>query len=143
MARNPYPARWPTASRTQVRRAPIKSGASFLAGELVKLTSNEIEQCVADPTVVAGIACDGSADVVETGYVNYYAADQETLWAVESSTTPVFATHVGVSYGVAVASGIWTLDIAETSTVVFTVVDTIENVTPKLFICKFHVDALS
>lgn len=143
MARNPYPARWPLGGRTEVRRAPIKSGASWKAGELLKLTSNELEQCVADPTVVAGIACDASADTLETGYANYYVAESETIWAVESSTTPVFDTHVGTAYGVAVSSGIWTLDISETTTDVFTVVDTIENVTPKLFLCQFASMALS
>lgn len=138
---NPWPARWPTGSRAEVRRAPIKSGASWIAGELLKLTSNELEQCVADPTVVAGIACDPSADTVEAGYANYYVADQQTVWAITSSTTPVFATHMGNSYGVAVSSGVWTLDISETSTLVFTVVgvDTVRN----LFFVKFHSDALS
>lgn len=143
MARNPYVARTPIGNRAEVRRIPIKSGETFHAGELLKNTSNEAQVCGADPTVVMGIACDGAADVVESGYVNYYVADQDTVWAIEGSTDPVFATHFGNSYGVAVSNNVWTLDISETTTLVFTVVGTIENVTPKLFLVKFHADALS
>jgi hypothetical protein len=143
MARNPYPVQWPLGKRTEVRRAPIASGQTYKAGELVVLSSNELVVCGADPVLVSGIACEAAADTIETGYGNYYVADAKTIWAIESDTTPVFDTHNGVSYGVVAASGVWKLDILEVTTLVFTVVGTIENVTPKLFLVKFHADALS
>lgn len=143
MARNPYPVQWPLGKRTEVRRAPITTGQTYKAGELVVLTSNELVVCAADPTLVSGIACDAAADTLETGYGNYYVAEAKTVWAIEGSTDPVFDTHMGVSYGVTVSSNVWTLDITEVTTLVFTVVGTIENTTPKLFLVQFHADALS
>ena len=46
------------------------------------------------------------------------------------------------SYGaLADANGVWTLDIAETTTLVFTIVDI--DIDNKIFFCKFHSTALS
>lgn len=163
MARFIQPARLPgsNAAAFPVRRGKYKTAETWTKGALLVLDANgELTECGADPTLVSGVALEepgkGPGFEIAGGVtqvtgrdqeVSYVPADDRVIYsmrAVNGGTDPVTPTqtHIGESYGaLADANGVWTLDIAETTTLVFTIVDI--DIDNKIFYCKFHSTALS
>lgn len=114
--------------RGRVQIIPVKSGQTFIVGALLKLTSNEVEEAGADPTALVGIAyapaslgLDSAGSYFDGGTgIPVFVPGPGTEFFIASATTPVFATHHGVLYGV-VKSTNWLLDISETTAVPFKV----------------------
>lgn len=100
------------------------SNEPFIVGDLVVVTtgeSSEAERCGADPVLIAGISEVVSEDarlLTPNGRVPVrIITGASVVIGMSSTTVPVYATHVGNSYGVTRASGgQWQLDIAKTTT---------------------------
>lgn len=138
-----------------------KTGETFKIGALLVLDANgELTECGADPALVTGVAAQGAG--TNPGYdaanspatftgrkqtVSYYNADKTTTFSmrgVNGGTDPVTPaqTNIGESYGALKdADGIWTLDLAETTTKVFDIVGI--DIDQKVFLCVFNDAALA
>lgn len=158
-------ARWFTPARTPGNVASVLSGAyttgqTFLKGALLVLSSGSLVECSATPTAAHGIALEpvaskpgwnaANSPTVITGRVqevSYGVADRITVWScrgVNGATDPVTPaiTHIGVKYGaVKDANGIWALNIADTTNLIFQVEDI--DITNKIFFVKFLEAALT
>lgn len=121
----------------------------FIVGDFVLCTtgeSSEYERCGADPVLIAGIS--------EVSSEAYRVIDPNgkcpvriltgagVVLAMSSTTTPVYATHVGNSYGITRASGgQWQLDISKTTTSSrMKVIDV--NIASGIFYCVIHANLL-
>ena len=130
------------------------SAATFLRGAAVVVdTDGELIECGADPAKIAGFALAGAGTApgyqaannptVITGRQNDVSValgDANTVFScrgVNGGTDPVTPalTNIGESYGILKdANGIWTLDIAETTSKSFTIVDV--DIDNKIFFVK-------
>ncbi len=111
--------------QTHVMEVIPAQGANepFVPGDLVFVNtgeSGEAEVCAADPTLIAGISEVDSEDarlITPDGKVPLRVlTGAGVVLALSSATTPVYATHVGNSYGVTKADGVWKLDVSKTTT---------------------------
>lgn len=95
----------------------LLSGETFLRGALVYLDGTpECKECGANPTSILGVAAHNAGvsviDFIDVMHV-FKCTEGEKFW-MAGSTNPL-AAHVGLMYGVVKASGIWTVNIADTS----------------------------
>lgn len=143
-------ARTVSGTVPRITSRKYKTGETFKAGALLVLDANgELTECAADPAEVTCIAAEGAGTrpgyqaannpTIVTGRnqeVSSFDADDNNILAVQSvaGTTPQ-QTNVNEQYGAAKdANGIWGIDLAETTTKVFEVVDI--DVDKKIFFCK-------
>lgn len=114
-----------------VRLMPVTAAEAFVVGELVYLDTavGTIKVCGADPALIAGIAyAPASMGLAAAGSIwggtNIPVAllSSAAVVFMASSTTPVFATHVGNAYGVEKTTN-WRVDIGDTSATRVDVVD--------------------
>lgn len=136
-----YPARF-EGGFPSIVAYEAKTGETFKAGALVTFDTGQVVECGADPTSCVGVALQpafsgagydlGDSPTVITGRSNAISvalANAGTIFSgrgVNGGTDPVTPTaaHIGDQFGAAADSdGIWTLNIAETTDVVATVVD--------------------
>ena len=130
-------ARWSgTFPEVQHYIADATNGAAIVVGSFVKTdTDGEIIICGADPAAVLGIALgdfNGAAGYgMPSGITQVTGRSQEipvalgtsdTIFAMKGSSAPVL-TNIGDSFGVVLTSGIWTVDITDTTNKVVVVVD--------------------
>lgn len=119
------------------------SAATFIRGAAVLVdTDGELIECGADPAKIAGFAAAAASSApgysaansptVITGRANdvvVYLGDPNTVFScrgVNGGTDPVTPTltMIGESYGILKdATGTWTLDLAETTSKSFTIID--------------------
>lgn len=94
----------------RIRQYPIATGETFIEGALVLLNAGEIEECGADPALIAGVALHDAGADPDTSSVLVALASSEGTFVLQGSSAPV-AADVGVEYGVAKdADGIWYVD---------------------------------
>jgi hypothetical protein len=137
------------------RSRPYKTAETFKGGALLVIDANgELTECGADPAVVDAVALEAvgtkpgwqmaNSPTVITGRVQETSAvmaNSHTIFSmrgVNGGTDPVTpaVTNIDEEYGVAKdGSGIWTLDLAETSAKVFKIVDI--DIDNKIFFCRF------
>jgi hypothetical protein len=98
---------------------PVLAAQTFIAGALVVLASGTIAECGADPASVLGIAlAPASVGLASAGSIYggtnipVFVISPNDVIVMGSSTTPVFATHVGTAYGI-VKSTNWLVDVSE------------------------------
>jgi len=118
--RRPWAAQWPGAGlikhkRPNMTRRALKSGETFNAGDFVGKSGTEvIALSGTDPTPIWGLATEGTASNLETGFVMLFDADDSNIFGIKGSRVPV-AGDKGVEYGIVLDSdGIWILDLTET-----------------------------
>lgn len=104
----------------------------------------QMKRCQTDPVLIYGISeIDTTAALllVNGTKVPGRRVTEETKFIMYSDTTPVDATHLGVSYGITRnADGHWLLDIAKTTTASRMVVlgTNIDVAGQEYFICQIH-----
>lgn len=111
---NVYPA-------NRVRYFPVTAAQTFIDKALVVLTTGALVECGADPAAILGIALAPASMGLATGgsiwggtsIPVFVLTPEDEIW-MGSSTTPVFATHVTVAYGI-VKSTNWLVDVSDTS----------------------------
>lgn len=115
MALRGWPAFNMSGSRPATKRFPLATGETFYAGDLVVLdgAGDVAEVAGADPTPILGMAAEDAADVVESGYVVVYVADNDTIFAMEGTSAPTEA-NIGEDYGVVESSGVYLVDVTDT-----------------------------
>jgi len=114
----------------------LKAGETFKAGDIVALDANEdvAEVTSADQTPILGFAAENAADVVESGYVTVWVADEGTVFAMQGDNAPVKA-DINQSYGyIEDGDGVYTVDGTDTTNVVL-YVDGIDT-NRELYFCK-------
>ncbi len=134
------PARWTGGGAPLARSMEYTSGESFLKGEVVKLNAGgagTIEVCSANPQGVVGVALEGAGRKpgFEIGHTSQVEATTgrvseasialavtTTTFSGEGSSDPAL-TNIGVDYGLAVSSNVWTVDFTEEGTVTVMCVD--------------------
>ena len=142
-------ARTVSGTVPNVTSRKYKDGEVFDTGALLVLDANgELVECAADPAEVTCIAAEpsdsrpgyqaGNNPTVVTGRkqeVTVYDANDNNIFSMVSAagTTPA-QTHINEQYGAVATNGVWALDLTETTTKVFEVVDI--DVDQKLFFCK-------
>lgn len=117
MSLRPWPARWPIGLRPTTERQDLKTGESFLFGDLVKQDGGGDIVAVTgtDPTPLYGFAAGNAEDAVEGGKVMVYKHDGSTHFAMSGDRDPV-AGDVGTDYGIEQDSdNIWIVDTGDTS----------------------------
>jgi hypothetical protein len=149
------PARTTGTGVPEVSAVELAASQTFIRGALVFVNgSGLLEECSADPGTVKGIAlADANTapgeqaannPLVITGLVNAVSvatANPSTIFScrgVNGGTDPVTPSlgNIGVQYGaVKTGDGTWALDLADTSNVVFVVVDI--DIEQKVFFVKF------
>lgn len=122
-------APFPQAKRVS-KMYPLNASADFEAGAFVLLNgSEEVIECSADPAVVAGIAAGPAAGRVinEDKMLVHLATPQSTFFM--SGTSDPDVNDVGVAYGVVDTSGVWQVDLTDTTNTVVQViaVDLVRN----------------
>lgn len=140
-----------------IQRVVYTAAQTFKQGALLIATGagvGTVVECAADPTEVSGVACDpadsapgfqmANSPTIVTGRSNEVSmilADLSEVFAIDGSSDGTtlaipLQTNVNESYGVAKdAGGIWYLDLTETTTKVFNVVDF--DTDTKVFYVKF------
>lgn len=160
MPRGIFPARFQGADVPYVQSIPYTSGQTFKKGALVVFDGSQtLVECGSTPTAATGVALEGAATrpgydaanspTVVTGRkaeVSVAMANRTTVFSmrgVNGGTDPVTPaqSNVNVKYGVAKGSdGSWYLNIADTSNLMFEVIDV--DIDNKIFFCKFLEAAL-
>lgn len=138
-----------------------KTGETFKIGACLVFDANgELVECGADPSTISAIAAEPAGsrpgyDAANSPLVVTGRKQEVSVWdlgegyifsmrGVNGGTDPVTPTQTMVDeqYGVAKdADGIWYLDLAETTAVIFEVVDF--DADNKIFYCKAIVSKLS
>jgi hypothetical protein len=137
MARNPWPAQWTTGTRAHAERFTLKAGSTFSLHALVVLDgSEEVDECGADPSAVLGVAADPAASVIETGFIRVFVADAQTLYACSASSTPT-EDNLDQNYGAVKTSGVWLVDLTETTADVWRPVRLLTQGNDTLLLCRF------
>lgn len=102
---------------------PVTAAQAFKKGEPVVLSTGLLVVCGANPATINGIAlCDASVGLDARGSIYggtnipVIVPQPDTVFKISSTTTPVFATHVGNVYGITISGHIWQLDISKTGT---------------------------
>ena len=152
MAQVAWPARWSgTFPAIQHYVADATNGAAIVVGSFVLTAADgEIELCGADPTAVLGVAIgkfNGSAGygmpssptavIGRAQTIPVAIAKADTIFVMEGTSNPTL-TNINESYGVVNTSGVWKVDLTETTTKVVVVVDV--DLTRNLYFCKIHED---
>lgn len=128
--------------------ADATNGAAIVTGSIVILASDgELEIAGADPAAYFGVALgdfNGAAGYGMPSGVSQVTGREQTIpvalalpsviFELKGSSDPAL-TNIDEAYGVALASGVWTLDLTETTAKVFHVVDV--DLTRKVFFCRF------
>lgn len=107
-----------------VRPFPVQAGQTFVDGALVVFdptTNHTISECGANPALIAGIS-GGPASVALDSRGSIYGATRLPVFLLNpyvivwmsSTTTPVYATHVGNKYGIQKNGNFWQVNIADT-----------------------------
>lgn len=154
------PARTTSGSVPRLVQRSYATGQTFKIGAVVIFDgSKNIIEASATPTAAVGIAAEPPAShpgfnaanspTVTTGAaqeVGVYDANEDTIFSmrgVNGGTDPVTPaqTNVGVKYGaIKDANGIWALNIADTTNLMFEVYDI--DIPNNIFYCKFLAAAL-
>lgn len=104
---------------------PVTAAQTFKKGAFCVLSTGSMVECGANPTQIHGLAlCDASVGLDARGSIYggtnipFIMLQPDMILKISSSTTPVFATHVGTGtvYGVTKTSGVWQLDISKSGT---------------------------
>lgn len=145
MARVVSIARVPSGEIAEIRSEFYKSGQTFLKGEFLKVSTTGVEVCSTSPTIAVGIALEdaGSRPGYDIGHspstitgrlqeISMAVLNKVTVFSLTGNVTAA-QLHIGVSYGVNVASNIWELDISDTTNKAFKVVDI--DTTLDIFFC--------
>jgi hypothetical protein len=105
-----------------VRWGKEEASMSYLAGALLvqDASSGELEEAGADPAVVIGVALKAASGVAGTA-VPYVPFRKGIVFEVSCNNTVTMANHLQL-YGAALASGVWSLDLAETTTNTFRII---------------------
>lgn len=127
----------------RVRLFPVTAGQTFIAGALVVLSSGTVSECGADPANILGIAL-APASVGLASPESIYGGDNIPVFVltpndtvfISSSTTPVFATHVGTAYGI-VKSTNWLADISDTTNTRLVIIDVSNSPQQEGFYARF------
>lgn len=138
-----FPAYVEGGGTVQCRHYPVKSGEDFVQGAPLTINAGEVDEVdTNDVTLIVGVA--GAEDASAFGYgasdhpdsrfvtgrannVPVYIANRSTVFSgqLSNGTTSLVvpdAANVGVSYGIIRQSdGTWTVDEADTTTLVVTV----------------------
>lgn len=124
MAIRSYVARTLSGNRPVTMRFTLKSGETFKRGDPVTMDSNEdvLEVSGTDPATILGFAAENAADVVETGYVLVWVANDDTVFAISGDNAPT-ADDVNQQYGIVESGGIWVVDGTDTTNKRFEVLD--------------------
>lgn len=107
-------------SANRVRYFPVTAAQTFIDGALVVLTTGALVECGADPALILGIAlapasmglASGGSIFGGTNIPVFVLTTEDEVW-MASSTTPVFATHVTVAYGIEKTTN-WRVDVGDT-----------------------------
>lgn len=152
-------AQW-VGGAPMIQTPQYDSAATFTKGALLLIdTDGEVIECSADPTLVDFVALQGAGTNPGYDAANSpatFTGRQQTVSAVRADATTVFSmrgkngatdpetpalTNIGESYGVVKVSNDWVLDLTETTTKVFKVVDI--DIDQKIFYCVFDPAALA
>lgn len=155
-----WPAIPPIGNVFAVRNGQYADAATFVKGDLLIYSSGELTEAGADPTGIVGVALQDVATnpgfqaannpTVSTGRqqtVSYAVANTVTTFAAKltnNSATYIApaVADIGVSYGVTVQNGIWTVDKSKTGGDARVVVRSID-ITNKLVFVQFLDTAIS
>jgi hypothetical protein len=106
--------------------APVTAGQTFKKGALCVLSAGAMVECGANPAQIHGLAlADASVALDSRGSIwggtnaPFIMLQPDMVLKMSSTTTPVFATHVGTGtvYGTTKSSGgFWQLDISKSGT---------------------------
>lgn len=103
---------------------PVTAAQTFKKGALCVLSAGLLVECGANPAAINAIAlCDASVGLDSRGSIYggtnipVIVPQPDTVFKLSSTTTPVFATHMGIVYGVTKVGNIWQLDISKAGTV--------------------------
>ena len=148
-------ARTVSKSVPTITQRPYANGQTFKIGAVLIFDgSKNMIEASASPTTIAGIAAEPPAShpgfnaanspTVITGSeqnVGVYDATPDNIFSMRGvnggtdPVVPVQATHVGVKYGaIKDANGIWALNIADTTNLIFEVIDI--DIPNNIFFCK-------
>lgn len=99
-----------------IREYVLADGADFLEGAPVLITNGEVDEIATDGLVVAGFALhDAGADPDPTVCLVALAKGPQSTFTIGGTRAPLLA-DVGNDFGlVKDASGIWVLDLSETT----------------------------
>ncbi len=135
MARVIQVARVPSGEVAEVRSVLWQTGQTFPKGAIVIDTATGVTVAAADPLIALGVSLEPAGS--RPGYdaanspstitgrlqeVSVAVFNKITVFSMTGDVDPVQA-DIGVSYGVDVAAGVWTLDTTNTTQIVFRVVD--------------------
>lgn len=102
---------------------PVTAAQTFKKGALCVLTTGLLVEGGVNPATINALAlCDASVGLDARGSIYggtnipVIVPAPQTVFKLSSTTTPVFATHVGNVYGVTKVGNIWQLDISKTGT---------------------------
>ena len=143
MARIFQPARF-EAKVPGVQAMQNVTDAAIVKGSVLIFTSGEVDIALTDSTPLVGVALQdvntnpgfevghSSQVLVTTGRleeISVALANTTTIFSGAATSDPTIA-NVGVSYGINIAAGIWTVDFTDTTTtrVTITDIDTIEDI---------------
>ncbi len=144
MARLMIPARFPGGGAPSIQSMTYKTGESIVKGSVLVFDTGEVALDLTDPSPIVGVALEAAASKpgfemshesqvdVRTGRVQEVSvaiANETTIFSAGGSSDPV-AANVGVEYDLAVASGVWTINVASTGAtrVVIVDIDTDQNI---------------
>lgn len=127
----------------RVKYFPVKNAETFITGALVFLTGGEASECGADPANILGIAmAPASIGLASAGSIYggknipVFVLSPEDEVFIASATTPVFATHIGNSYGVEKTTN-WRLDTTEVGATRLVVTSVHNTPQQEGFVAKF------
>ena len=138
------PARVPGGGVEDVQSMAYVTSALIVKGTVLIFASGEVQVGGTNPTPIVGVALEDAATKpgwepghssqvdVTTGRVQEVSvaiANATTIFSGAGSSDPAQA-NVGVEYGINVSSGVWTVDLTDTSTTRVNIVDidTNENI---------------
>lgn len=148
MPRKIQPARVIGTGVPDVLSVAYTTGQTFKKGALLTYAAaGTVSECGADPASVAGVALENAGSKpgydaanspsVVTGRVQEVSmavANRTTVFSMRGSAAPQ-QTNINEQYGVVKSGDDWILDLTETTTKVFEVVDV--DLDNDIFFCKF------
>lgn len=155
------PGRTTSGNVPRITSRPYATGQTFKIGAILIFDgSKNVIEASATPTTAVGIAAEpagsrpgfnaANSPLVVTGAnqeVGVYDANDDTVFSMRGvnggtdPVVPVQATHVGTKYGaIKDANGIWALNIADTTNLMFEVFDI--DIPNNIFFCKFLTSAM-
>lgn len=105
--------------------APVTAGQTFKKGAFCVLSAGAMVECGANPAAIHALAlCDASVALDARGSIwggtnaPFIMLQPDMIVKISSTTTPVFATHVGTGtvYGITKVGNNWQLDISKSGT---------------------------